>query len=83
MPGYEYQVQGLFMLCGRNFDNTMPAKPDGSTLQTSKKSCYVAWVGSRLPTFRDNLLVLDCLIPEYGTDMFSRNVGTQLPAYTE
>ena len=52
---------------------------------------YVASIGNFLPTFRDNLSVqssgakiLDpedgiILIPEYGTDRLSRNVGKKLP----
>jgi len=47
MSGYEYQVQVLCMLSGRRFDNTMPAKPDGSTLQTSKEICHVTDVSGR------------------------------------
>jgi hypothetical protein len=41
MPGYEYQAQDLFKLCGKIFDNTTPAKPDGSKHQRK----VVTWRG--------------------------------------
>jgi hypothetical protein len=43
-------------------------------------ACYAAYIGSYLPTFRENLSVLysralDCLSLEDGTDRLSRNFG--------
>jgi hypothetical protein len=48
--------------------------------------CYAAYSGNFVPTFRDNLsvpssLFLHYLTPEDGTDILSRNVGTELPLY--
>jgi hypothetical protein len=48
--------------------------------------CYASFIGSWLPTFRDNLPIpipgarqLGCLTLECGTDSLSLNVGNQLP----
>jgi hypothetical protein len=36
-----------------------------------------------VPAFRDDIPVSSSMAKEYGADMFYRNVGAELPIYTE